>query len=169
MLLHHFCVVALVRGGAGNKRHQDAGDACGSQFGQRDGTGPAQHQIGFGIALGHVVDEGQHFGLHPGFGIGGTQGLDMLLAGLVRDDRALLRRQPQQGLRHGLVQHLRPLAAAHHQQTQRATASGKTLRRFVQCQNLGAHRVAGDYGLVAQARFGLIIERKTEQDLARMR
>jgi hypothetical protein len=64
MLGHVLGVVALVCGGRHHQGDQHAGHASGAQLADGDGAGAANDDVAIGQALRHVVDEGQHLGIH---------------------------------------------------------------------------------------------------------
>ncbi|CAD5370523.1 hypothetical protein RA210_U130011 [Rubrivivax sp. A210] len=149
---HPLGVVALVGRGADDQRHQQGRHASRAQLAHGDGAGAADHHIALGQAARHVVDEGQHLGGDAFAGIGLAHRRGLGAAALVHDLQALARRQQRQRGRQGLVEHLGAQAAAHHQQAQRAAAAGPARIRFSQSLDLGAHRVAGDDGILGLLR-----------------
>jgi hypothetical protein len=120
VLRHEGGVVALVRGGADDERHQHAGHAGGAQLAHRHRAGAADDEVATAQPRGHVVDERQHVdagvvGLEPGLAVQRLHVVAVQRAGLMRDARARVGRQQRKRLRQGLVEHLRAEAAADHQ------------------------------------------------------
>ncbi len=115
----HLMIVRRVR-----ERNEQAGDAHGSELGNRRRTRPANDDVRLRVTSRHVVDERQAFGLDPGVSVGRSQRLDVLLAGLVRDDRPGLRCHQGERARNDVVEGERAEASAEHEQTQRPAAAG---------------------------------------------
>ena len=168
---HVLGVVALVRGGAQDQRHQQTGHTGRAQLADRDRASAADDQVAGRQPRGHVFDERQDLGLDAMQRISCAHRIELLRTGLVHDPRPLLGRQQRQRGRQGLVEHLRAQAATHDQQLQRPAAAGKSLGRRRQRLDLGTHRVAGDQAL--PDRRGRTLEAKghavgePQQDLVR--
>ncbi|MNO72451.1 hypothetical protein D3C76_634010 [compost metagenome] len=139
-------VVGLVVVDRVGQRHQHRRQACCRQFADSQGTGPAHHQVGPAISLGHVFDERLYLSLdaHLVITLGGDR--CVLLAGLVEHLWPQRRGHFRQGLRQQFVQWFRTQAATQHQQACAALAQGHALRVH---EEFRAHRVAGGATLVA--------------------
>ena len=105
--------------------HEQGGHAHCGQLGHGAGACTTDHQIGLRKGAGRVIDERGQFGLHTCVRVVGPQRVNLLGAALVNDLRAYGLWHQGQSLGHDVVQCLGSQASAHHQHTQRATASGK--------------------------------------------
>ncbi len=127
--LEHPRVVDLVVVRRVRERDEQARDTHGRELRDRGRAAAADDDVRFGIAARDVVDEWQAFGDDAGARVGIAQGVDVALAGLVRDERTGLARHERQRLRHRLVQRERALAAAHDEDLERARAPGESFLR----------------------------------------
>jgi hypothetical protein len=139
-LHQEFGIAGLVVVDRLRERHQHAAHADRAQFGERQCTGTADHQVGVRIGRGHVGDEGFDGGDDARIGIRLARIVQHLFAGLVED----LHRQAEcrDRLRHRVVQGTRALAATQHQQAQSAGMREAALFRRRDLRDLRAHRIA---------------------------
>ena len=100
-------------------RDQDHGDADGAHLAQRAGAGPADDQVGDADAVGEVTGEGERLVARRCRGGQGSldrlHGLDLARTRLVHDREVGAIQEPGQNVRQRLVEAMRPLAAAQHQ------------------------------------------------------
>jgi hypothetical protein len=125
----------------GRERHDERGDARRGELRDRERTRTADHDIGLRVGAGDVVDERLDARRDAGARVGLARGVDAALAGLMAHlEEARRQRRERRG--NGGVELGRALAAAHHEQPQRAAACAVADLRRRQRPELGAHRVA---------------------------
>ncbi len=117
----------MILGGV-RERNQHRRPAAGGQFRHRGGPGPADHQPGLAIGLGHVIDEGNHSGSIPArLAIAFADCGQFHGTGLVMNSQSAAQALEQrQRRRYHPIDRLGPLAAPENQQSRIAFGERRT-------------------------------------------
>jgi hypothetical protein len=126
-------------------RHEDRRRAGRSEFGEGQGAGAADHEVGPRVGGRHVVLERHDVRLDAGVHVGRARLVEVLRAALVPNRHRHARAAPPQHFRQRRVEALRALAAAEHEQVQRSLAAGIALRGRRHRRDRRAHRVADPF------------------------
>src|SRR5712692_5703909 len=139
--LHGHGVVTLMIIGSIRVRHQNRRPATGGELRQCTGARPTQDQVGPAIAVGHIVQKRLHLRLQTRLGVGLGHLSTIGISSLVHQAKMpLMRCEHGRCLHHRLIDAMRPLTAAEHQEMQALVSTRR--RCGTDLANLLTHRCA---------------------------
>ena len=144
------CVLQLIVVEGMRQRHQDRGPAHDRKLGHGGGAGAADDQMGLGHVSGRLAKKVARCARTPRPDRP-LDALQVLLAALLHHEQAGadLLGQQRQRRRHGVGEKARALAAAEHQQRERAAGPGADSSAWPSRPPI-AHRIAGEPRLAAR-------------------